>query len=90
MQSPLGKYAPIAATIASLGVLILWGVQHLLAIVDPQVDQFAILAFGILLGQLGAHTEAVQAAANKINGLENKVREVAVAAGVDPAIPHSS
>jgi hypothetical protein len=70
--------------IASLGVILLWGMQHLLGRADAQVDQFALFAFGILLGQLGAHTDAVQTAANKINGMESKVNELASAQGIAP------
>jgi hypothetical protein len=95
MQSPLGRYAPIVAALGSLAVLFLAGIIHLLsslglATTDSFIDNLAILGFGVIVGQIGAHTEAVQTAANKINGLEARVAENTVRANkadLPPASP---
>lgn len=79
-NGPLGKYANVAALYGSVFVLTVNVLVHAIVAVfgigrvDLFLDQLSILAFGILMGQTGAHTEAVQVAAAKINGLEAEVR----------------
>lgn len=68
MNSPLGKYANIGALVASLVIIGVWAAQHLLAVSDEGVNQLVLLALGILFGQVGAHSEAVQVAASSLNG----------------------
>lgn len=80
MNSPLGKYANLAAAFASIFVVVVNVIVHAAAGVfagarsDPFLDNLTILAFGVLMGQVGAHTEAVQVAAAKINGMEADVK----------------
>lgn len=79
-DSPLGRYAPIAATIASLGTLALWGIlilfQSLKVGTGPpnELNALATLAFGILIGQVGANVQAQQIAAEKLNGTHQAIK----------------
>lgn len=74
MSNPLGRYANIGALIASLFVLAVNVLVHAAAAVtgivntDPFLDNITILAFGVLIGQVGAHGEAVMVASQKVNG----------------------
>ena len=78
-NSPLGQYAPIAATLISIGIIAVDLLIHLLVAIgiapqpDSFIDELTFGAFGVVLGQLGAHTEAVQTAANKVNGVDTKL-----------------
>lgn len=79
MTSPLGRYSNIGALFASLFVLTVNVVVHGSAALagtatDAFLDNISILAFGILMGQIGAHNEAVQIAANTINGVEAQTK----------------
>lgn len=99
VQSPFGRYAPLAAAVAALAILatallprVLAGFSGVGATPDPFVDNLAFLAVGVLFGQqvgLSAGREqGVMEATAKINGLQ---REVAAAhhrldaAGAPPA-----
>jgi len=95
LQSPLGKYAPIAALAVSLLVVGTDLVLHLLVALniasntDPFLDELTFGAFGVILGSVTAHNDAVTTAANKINGMEQKVNELANATpGVAPMAKH--
>lgn len=79
-NSPLGKYANVAALIASLGILFLWGlltVFHSLGIgIGPSsdLDTFAVLSVGVLVGQIGMNQQAQIVAAEKLNGQKEMLR----------------
>lgn len=91
LTSPLGKYAPLAALIISIGIIATALLIHVFVALgvapssDEFIDNLAFGAFGVVLGSVTAHTDAIQTAAAKINGMENKVNELAQATpGVEP------
>lgn len=82
--SPLGRYAPLAAVVAAIAILLTALLPRVVApftgqpaVTDAFVDNLAFLAVGVLFGQqVGLQVgrqEAVTVAAAKINGLEGQV-----------------
>lgn len=93
---PLGKYATIGAFIASLGVVLVWvllSAAESLEIGSGPTDQmttFAILGFGILIGQVGMNQQAQIIASEKLNGQREAVAALhrrLDAANISPAPP---
>lgn len=72
--NPLGKYANVAAVVAAFAVLGVWLLLTIFRSLDigtgPSADLnlFAVLAVGVLIGNGGMLTQAQTIAAEKLNG----------------------
>lgn len=66
--SPFGKYASFAAIVGAFVIVAVWGIQHILGVVDKEVDQAFLLAIGVILGTASLQQQATIDAARHLNG----------------------